>query len=95
MDSVRMDGETRVVGGAQAGQPEYRPLSIRDMPAELTLADGSVKVANAMVTAWLPTQAELDQLNAGHPILLSILGDRWPPANIWVSDCPVTIPPVA
>lgn len=76
-----MTGETRIVGAAQ---PEYQPLSIRDMPATLHKADGDVTV-NAMVTAWKPTAEELERLNAGEPVLLSILGNVWPPANIWVA----------
>lgn len=89
MKPLRIAGETRVMGGPAAGQPEYFPLSIRDMPAELTHGDGRRSVVNAMVSAWQPTPEELAQLNAGAPVFLSILGDRWPPSNLWVGETPI------
>lgn len=86
MNPIRLNGETRVVGGAQAGQPQYHPLSIRDMPAELVGADGSISIGNCMVTAWRPTADEFARLMAGAPVYLSILGDRWPPVNLFVGE---------
>lgn len=84
MNPHPIEGATRIVGGPDAGQPEYLPLHIRDMPAEIMLASGRVSTVNAMVTAWRPTADELAALNAGAPVYLSILGNTWPPANLWV-----------
>lgn len=84
MNPHPIEGATRIVGGPDADQPEYFPLHIRDMPASLMRGDGSQVEVNAMVTAWRPTADELARLNAGAPVYLSLLGNAWPPANLWV-----------
>jgi hypothetical protein len=38
-----------------------------------------------MISAWLPTATELDLLNKGHPILLSISGTVHPVVSLAVS----------
>ncbi len=35
-----------------------------------------------MMSAWLPTPKELEQLNAGYPIILSIGGNRHPVVSL-------------
>lgn len=86
MESLIMPGQTRVLGGPEAGQPEYRPLSVQDIPGEVVRADGMVQAVNCQVTAWRPTPEELERLNQGAPIYLSIMGTAWPPVNLFVAE---------
>lgn len=82
----KLANATRVVGGLAAGQPGYLPLDIVDIHSELIGEDGTVTPGRAMVTAWRPTETELAALNAGAPVILSIMGSLWPPVNLFVQE---------
>lgn len=59
-----------LVGGEQAGQPEFLPLEVRRGD------DG------ALWSEWKPSEKDLIALSKGAPIMIGILGERQPP--IWV-----------
>lgn len=73
MDIMRIPGHTRILGLDQI----YKPLPVRDG----FLDDGTP----AMFTAWMPTAEELEAMNAGHPVILAILGRSWPPVMLDVA----------
>ena len=72
----RITGTTRVLGKSQG----YLGLPVRD----ITYEDGS----SAMQTAWIPSPKELEALNAGAPVLVTILGSAHPPINLETGEKP-------
>ena len=76
-----IEGATRVVGQSQG----YLGLPIRD---ELINCSVNGPGTPAMITAWLPTPAELAALNAGAAIHVRILGNTPPPMNVMVGPIP-------
>lgn len=70
-----IEGATRVLG-APEGNPEVKPLAIRDIQYE----DGT----RAVMSAWLPTREEVDAIMAGEPVYLIIFGATMPPAYVCV-----------
>lgn len=81
MQIGHIEGATRVIGKSQG----YLGLPIRD-----ELIDCAVNGAGtpAMVTAWLPTPAELAALNSGAAIHVRILGVAHPPIMLEVGEPP-------
>jgi hypothetical protein len=63
---------TRVLGKSQG----YLGLPVCDV----NHADGS----HEMLTAWEPTPAEIEAINRGEPIVLSVLGTGHPPVKLSV-----------
>jgi len=41
---------------------------------------------NVMMSAWISSKEELEWLNAGHPVILGIVGHTHPPLFIKVLD---------
>lgn len=74
MDPVRIVGQTRVVGLDQ----RYRPLPLLDVVGE----DGTPY----MISAWRPTPEELERLNRGEYVQLSVMGNVPPPVKVEVTD---------
>ena len=77
----RIDGATRYLGAPQGWEPEKdgecSHLAILDLQSE----NGGAPV---MISAWEPTPAELEALQAGAPVYLQIVGTAHPPVNVWV-----------
>lgn len=81
MQIGRIDGCTRVLGKSQG----YLGLPLRDV----TLNDAvNGPETPAMQTAWLPTPAEIAAINAGAPIILTVLGVSHPPVMIGTGEAP-------
>lgn len=74
MEIVRIAGATRTVGLDQM----YQPLPLRDEKAE----DGT----NVMYAAFRPSPEEIALLIDGQPLILGIMGERWPPVALTVKD---------
>ena len=72
----RIEGATRVLGKGQG----YLELPIRDELHETANGPGTPW----MVTAWQPTPEELDKLNAGASVHVSIRGIR----HLWSKSDP-------
>lgn len=72
----RIAGATRIMG---ADQDEFRNLPIRDK-----LIDG----VNYMGSSWQPTPDELERLNQGAAVYLTIQGERHPPVILTVGKMP-------
>lgn len=87
MQIGRIDGCTRICGEAQG----YEPLPLRDEIVDV-LIGSEIGKANAMVTAWVPSPAELKALNEGASIYVRILGDVPPPMNVEVGPLPLSDP---
>ncbi len=81
MQCGAIEGATRVVGKAQG----YNGLPLRD---ELINCSVNGPSTPSMVTAWLPTPAELAALNAGAAVHVRILGQVPPPMNVLVGPVP-------
>lgn len=81
MEIGRIEGATRVLGKSQG----YYGLPIRDV-----LLNDSVNGPDtpAMQTAWFPTPDELAAINAGAPIVLTVLGRGHPPVMLSTGDKP-------
>ena len=81
----RIERATRTIGEGQG----YEGLPLRD-----ELVNCSVNGPNtpAMTTAWIPTPAELEALNAGASIHVRILGQRHPPIMVEVGPVPELTP---
>ncbi len=81
MQIGRIVGATRILGKSQG----YLGLPLRDEVVNCTVnGDGTP----AMVTAWLPTPAELAALNAGAAVHVRILGVSHPPMMVEVGQTP-------
>jgi hypothetical protein len=76
-----IEGATRIVGKTQG----YLGLPIRD--EKITCAVNGPNTP-AMITAWVPTPAELEALSAGAAIHVRILGSLPPPMNVFVGPVP-------
>ena len=76
MQIGRIEKATRVLGKQQG----YMGLPVRD---EVVSPDTA-----CMVTAWLPTPAELALLNAGASVHVRILGTVHPPIKVEVGPLP-------
>lgn len=74
----KIDGWTRALGKEQG----YFELTIRDIKI------GENKDIPVMQSAWEPTPDELAMINAGAPIILSILGTGHPPVMLGVGQLP-------
>lgn len=76
---------TRVVGQSQG----YLGLAVRD--ERITCAVNGPDTPS-MTTAWLPTPAELDALNRGASVHVTILGTAPPPMIVRVGPVPDDAP---
>ena len=76
-----IEGATRIVGKSQG----YMGLPIRDESINCSVNGPETP---SMVTAWLPTPAELAALNAGAAVHVRILGCVPPPMNVVVGPVP-------
>ena len=74
MDIKRIPRHTRMLA---LEQRQYLPLPIRDVRT----ASG-----NEMWAMFKPTSEELAALNAGHHVMLGIMGYIWPPVFVGVSE---------
>lgn len=74
-------GATRIVGRSQG----YNGLPIRDEVVHCTVNGPETP---AMITAWIPTPAELEALNAGAAVHVRILGHVPPPMAVEVGPLP-------
>lgn len=81
-----IEGATRIVGKSQG----YRGLPIRD---ELLNCSVNGPDTPAMVSAWKPTPAELEALNAGASVHVRILGRVPPPMMVTVGPVPEELIP--
>ena len=66
-----------LVGGEQAGQPEYNSLEV---------VRGE---HGALWSAWRPSLKEFLLIALGHPVRIGILSERQPPIVVEVSKSPV------
>lgn len=76
-----IEGHTRIIGKSQG----YLGLPLRDVILESTVTGPETP---AMETAWLPTPREIEAINAGAPIILTIIGEGHPPVMLSVGDVP-------
>lgn len=84
MQIGRVEGATRVLGKSQG----YMGLPVRD---ETIVCTVNGPEQPCMVTAWLPTPAELAALIAGAPVHVRILGSAHPPILVEVGTPPEEI----
>lgn len=76
MNPVKIKGATRPIGIDQAG---VRPIWLRDTDG----IAGHPQFGTGAVSAFKPTAAELEILNAGGVVHLEIVADgRWPPVLV-------------
>lgn len=81
MQAGRIENHTRIIGKGQG----YIGLPLRDVVENCTVnGDGTP----AMQTAWLPTPKEIEAINAGAPIILTVIGNAHPPVRIETGDIP-------
>lgn len=80
MQIGRIENSTRILGKQQG----YAGLPVRDEQINCTVGG----LVNSMVTAWLPTPAELAALNAGAAVHVRIQGTAHPPIMVTVGDPP-------
>lgn len=76
MQPLRIVNATRVLA---EGQDEYHALAI---------FDEEIEGVNHMTSVWEPTPRELDELNAGGAVRLTILGVAHPPVQITTQPAP-------
>lgn len=75
MEIGRISGTTRVIGKSQG----YFGLPLRDIELNCSV-DG--ENTPAMQTAWFPTPKEIEEILAGAPIILTVIGTRHPPVML-------------
>lgn len=81
MQIGRIEGATRVIGKSQG----YLGLPLRDETVHCSVGGEGTP---AMVTAWLPTPAELAALNAGAAVHVRIIGAAHPPIMVETGPVP-------
>ena len=81
MQIGRVAGATRVLGKSQG----YMGLPIRDEVINCTVGGEGTP---CMVTAWHPTPAELEAINAGAPVHVRLIGTGHPPIMVEVGEIP-------
>ncbi len=77
----RIDGATRVLGKSQG----YLGLPVRDGVINCSVGGEDTP---CMTTAWMPTPAELEALNAGAAIHVTLIGTAHPPIMLEVGPAP-------
>ena len=81
MDIADIEGKTRTIGEGQG----YLGLSLRDELIHCSVGGADTP---AMVSAWKPTQDELDALNQGAAIQVRLVGGSHPPIMVGVGPAP-------
>jgi hypothetical protein len=81
MIPARIAGATRWLGAP----PGWEPDKDGDC-SHLAILDVEAEGAPVMLSAWEPTPAELQALNAGASVYLQVRGSSHPPVNIWVGE---------
>jgi hypothetical protein len=76
-----IEGHTRIIGKSQ----RYLGLPLRDVVINSTVTGPETP---AMETAWFPTPKEIEAINAGAPIILTIIGEGHPPVMLSVGGVP-------
>jgi hypothetical protein len=76
-----IEGHTRIIGKSQG----YLGLPLRDVVLDSTVSGPETP---AMETAWFPTPKEIEDITAGAPIILTIIGTGHPPVMLSVGDVP-------
>jgi len=77
MEIGMIEGCTRVIGESQG----YLGLPILDTQVNCTVNGEGTP---AMITAWMPTDEEIEAIQAGAPIFLQLLGTQHPPVMMFV-----------
>lgn len=78
MRSVLMEGWSRLIGKDQG----YLGLPIRDVIIECSVNGEGTPV---MVTHWMPSADEIEAINHGFPIEVSLIGRAHPPIMVGVA----------
>lgn len=81
MEIGRIRNANRVIGKSQG----YYGLPVRDVLLNDAVTGPQTP---AMQTAWMPTPDELAALNAGAPIILTIIGTAHPPVMLATGEVP-------
>lgn len=81
MEIGRIQGTTRVIGKSQG----YLGLPVRDEVINCTVGGPDTP---AMVTAWIPSPAELERLNKGANVYVRLIGTT----IVWANG--VSHPPI-
>jgi len=81
MQIGRIDGCTRVLGKSQG----YLGLPLRDVVENCSVGGEGTP---AMQTAWLPTPEEIEAINSGAPIILTVIGTAHPPVRMETGESP-------
>lgn len=81
MQIGRISGCTRTIGKSQG----YLGLPLRDVILDCSVGGDETP---AMQTAWFPTPDELAAINAGAPIILTVIGTGHPPVMLDAGELP-------
>lgn len=81
MQIGHIQGSTRTLGKSQG----YLGLPLRDVVLNCSVGGESTP---AMETAWFPTPKELEDMNAGAPVILTVLGRAHPPVMLGTGEVP-------
>lgn len=82
MIAQRIHGTTRDLGKPMEWEADGRPCGV------LAIRDEITTVGPVMASAWQPTDAELERLNAGASVILTVCGAAHPPVSIGVGLAP-------
>lgn len=81
MQIGRISGCTRVLGQSQG----YTGLPLRDVELNCSVNGEGTP---AMQTAWFPDPKELEALQKGAPLILTVIGNAHPPVMIGTGELP-------
>ena len=81
MQTGRIDGETRNLGA-----PKDRDKDKNGRCLGLPIRDENIDGLPAMKSAWFPLPDELERLNAGAPVYLTVVGTGHPPVALTVGQ---------
>ena len=84
MQIAHIEGATRVIGKSQG----YLGLPVKDHKIAVSVGGIVREQTSAMTTAWHPTPAELELLNAGASIHVTLLGSQHPPIMLDIGPVP-------
>ena len=78
-----IEDATRVIGKCQG----YKGLPLRD---EILDCGPGIEHSPIMISAWIPTPAEVERIAQGAPVYLKVLGTAHPPVLLEVGNPPET-----
>lgn len=94
MQHVKFKGSNLLLGAPEGWDAAKQGVHVDTIHARSMM----IGETPAIMTVWVPTDDEIEMMKQGHPIVLVVLGSKFPPVSLAVAHDklkPVTPPPAA